>query len=121
LCRELAGGIIFALERTVARTAEFGLTLLPPFAAGVSSRGSTMALLAPPPAPPRVAVDDHDGLKRLRFRLWQILASAVTALVTIWLCTFGPIPAILALMVAKHVLVAILLMGLGVDGPRSGR
>jgi len=66
-------------------------------------------------------VGDNDGLKRLRFRLVQILASTVTALVTIWLCTFGPIPAILALMVAKHVLVAILVMGLGVDAPRPGR
>jgi hypothetical protein len=51
----------------------------------------------------------------------QVLASTVTALVTIWLCTFGPIPAILALMVAKHILVAILVMGLGVDAPPAGR
>ncbi len=80
-----------------------------------------MALLAPPPSPPRVAIGDNDGLKRLRFRLLQLLASAITVLVTIWLCTLGPIPAILALMTAKHVLVAILLMGLGVDAPRAGR
>jgi hypothetical protein len=31
----------------------------------------------------------------------------------------GPIPAILALLVAKHVLVAILVMGLGVDASRA--
>jgi hypothetical protein len=74
-----------------------------------------MALLAPPPAPPRVALDDNDDLKRFRFRLTQLVATAVTVLVTAWLCTFGPIPAIIALMVAKHVLVAILVMGLGVD------
>jgi hypothetical protein len=80
-----------------------------------------MSLLAPPPSPPRVAIGDNDGLKRLRFRLLQILASAITVLVTIWLCTLGAIPAILALMTAKHVLVAILLMGLGVDAPRAGR
>jgi hypothetical protein len=80
-----------------------------------------MALLAPPPAPPRIAVGDNDGLKRLRFRLFQLLASLITVLVTVWLCTLGPIPAILALMTAKHVLVAILLMGLGVDAPRAGR
>jgi hypothetical protein len=80
-----------------------------------------MALLAPPPSPPRVAIGDNDGLKRLRFRLLQILASAITVLITIWLCTLGAIPAILALMTAKHVLVAILLMGLGVDAPRAGR
>jgi hypothetical protein len=78
-----------------------------------------MSLLAPPPAPPRVATDDNDGLKRVRLRLVQILASLVTVVVTTWLCTLGPIPAILALMTAKHVLVAILVMGLGVDAPRS--
>jgi hypothetical protein len=66
-------------------------------------------------------VGDNDGLKRLRFRLLQILASTVTGLVTVWLCTYGPIPAILALLVAKHVLVAIVLMGLGVDAPPTAR
>jgi hypothetical protein len=74
-----------------------------------------MALLAPPPRTPRIALDDNDDLKRLRLRMAQILATIVTVLVTAWLCTFGAIPAILALMVAKHILVAILVMGLGVD------
>jgi hypothetical protein len=80
-----------------------------------------MALLAPPPAPPRVTTDedDYDRLKRVRLRLLQILASLITVVVTAWLCTLGPIPAILGLMTAKHVLVAILVMGLGVDAPRS--
>ena len=32
--------------------------------------------------------------------------------VTVWVCLLGPIPAIIALVVAKHVLVAILMMGL---------
>jgi hypothetical protein len=80
-----------------------------------------MALLAPPPAPPRVATDDNDGLRRLRLRLAQVVATAITVLATTWLCTLGPIPAILALMVAKHILVAILVMGLGVDAPPAGR
>jgi hypothetical protein len=53
-------------------------------------------------------------------RLLQIMASLVTVLVTAWLCTLGPIPAILGLMTAKHVLVAILVMGLGVDAPADG-
>jgi hypothetical protein len=79
-----------------------------------------MALLAPPPSPPRVAVDDNDGLRRVRLRLTQIMATAITVLATTWLCTLGPIPAILALMVAKHILVAILVMGLGVDAPSGG-
>lgn len=76
-----------------------------------------MALLAPPPAPPRVALGGNDDLKRIRFRLMQVLWTAVTVIVTAWLCTLGAVPAVLALLVAKHVLVAILVMGLGVDAP----
>ena len=76
-----------------------------------------MALLAPPPSPPRVAQGDHDGLRRVHLRLWQITLSAVTVFLTAWCCTLGALPAIIALMIAKHVLVAILLVGLGVDAP----
>jgi hypothetical protein len=68
-----------------------------------------------------VAVGDNDDLKRLRLRLRQLLATTLTVLATAWVCTLGAIPAILALMVAKHVLVAILVMGMGVDAPRGGR
>lgn len=75
-----------------------------------------MAVLAPPPAPPHIGVTDHDGLHRFRQRVFQVMASIVTVLVTAWICTYGPIPAILALMVAKHILVAILIWGLDVDG-----
>lgn len=78
-----------------------------------------MAGLAPPPRTPRIGLDDNDDLKRLRLRMTQILATIVTVLITGWLCTFGAIPAILALMTAKHVLVAILVMGLGVDARRA--
>jgi hypothetical protein len=74
-----------------------------------------MIQMAPPNCPPRVALGDGDGLARVRFRLWQILWTAATVGVTAWICTFGWIPAILALLAAKHVLVAILVMGLGVD------
>ncbi len=77
-----------------------------------------MALFAPPPRTPRIALDDNDDLKHLRLRLTQIMVSILTVLVTAWLCTFGAISAILALMVAKHILVAILVMGLGVDAQR---
>ncbi|MHB1422050.1 MAG: hypothetical protein ACYC3I_02405 [Gemmataceae bacterium] len=80
-----------------------------------------MALLAPPPRSPRIAVGDNDDLKRLRLWMTQIMATIVTVLATAWLCTFGAIPAILALMTAKHILVAILVMGLGVDAQRSER
>lgn len=78
-----------------------------------------MALLAPPPRTPRIALDDNDDLRRLRLRMAQILATIITVLATAWLCTFGAIPAILALMVAKHILVAVLVMGLGVDAQRA--
>lgn len=78
-----------------------------------------MALLAPPPRPPRVALGENDGLRRVHYRLWQIVMSMLTVFVTAWFCTLGPLPAILALCIAKHILVAILLMGLGVDAPEG--
>jgi hypothetical protein len=74
-----------------------------------------MATLAPPPAPPRVATGDDDRAKKLRLRLTQTMATLVTLLITAWVCSLGAIPAIIALVTAKHVLVAILLMGMGVD------
>jgi hypothetical protein len=80
-----------------------------------------MALLAPPPRTPRIALDDNDDLRHLRLRLTQIMTAIITVMVTAWVCTFGAIAAILALMVAKHILVAILVMGLGVDEQRAGR
>jgi hypothetical protein len=80
-----------------------------------------MASLAPPPAPPRIGLDDNGGLRRVRLRLTQVIATAVTIVGTAWLCTLGVIPAILSIMVAKHVLVAILLMGLGPSAPLTDR
>jgi hypothetical protein len=71
-----------------------------------------------PPGPPLVALADRGGSDRLRMRLHQISLSAVTVLVTGWCVTLGAIPAIISLSVAKHILVAILVMGLGVDEPR---
>jgi hypothetical protein len=62
--------------------------------------------------PPRVTVADYDGLERVHFRLWQIMVTAVTVLFTGWCFTLGPVPAIIAIMVAKHVLVAVLVMGM---------
>ena len=75
-----------------------------------------MAVLAPPPAPPVISHSDNDGLRRFQRRVFQILASILTVLATGWVCTYGAIPAILALMVAKHILVAILIWALDVDG-----
>jgi hypothetical protein len=54
-------------------------------------------------------------------RVTQVVATLVTVLLTAWCCTLGAIPAIIALSVAKHVLVAVLVMGLGVDAPRVGK
>jgi hypothetical protein len=66
-----------------------------------------------------VALADGDGLDRFRFRLYQLWWTVLTVLVTAWFITLGPIPAILALVTAKHVLVAILLMGMGVGTGRQ--
>jgi hypothetical protein len=78
-----------------------------------------MAVLAPPPAPPHVVPGGDDDKRRLRMRVTQVMATMATLLGTAWVCSLGPIPAILALAVAKHVLVAILIMGIGVDAPKS--
>jgi hypothetical protein len=74
-----------------------------------------MALFTRPPRPPRVALGENDRLRHVR--LLQIEASAITIWLTVWCCTLGAIPAIIALMVAKDVLVAILAMGLGLAAP----
>lgn len=72
-----------------------------------------------PPCPPTVALADQGGQDRLRLRLHQVTLSAVTVLVTAWCVTLGTVPAVISLSIAKHILVAILAMGLGVDQPRN--
>jgi hypothetical protein len=74
-----------------------------------------MSFLAPPKRPLQVALDDHGDRGRFRLRLWMLSATTLTVVVTAWLCTYGVIASVLSLAVAKHVLVAILGMGLGVD------
>ena len=78
-----------------------------------------MVLMAPPRSPIRVALADDDRHGRLRLRMRQVGLSVLTVLITTWFVMLGPTPAILALVTAKHVLVAILAMGLGVDAPRT--
>jgi hypothetical protein len=62
-----------------------------------------------------VAVADDDGINRVRFRLWQVMVTAVTVLATAWCFTLSPVLGIIALMVAKHVLVAVLVMGMDLE------
>jgi hypothetical protein len=66
-----------------------------------------------------VGVDDDGRLKRVHFRIRQIVMATVTVLVTAYFVTLGPVLAVLSLMIAKHVLVAILVAGLGVDAARQ--
>jgi hypothetical protein len=68
-------------------------------------------------APPREARYGNDGSNSIHFRLWQLSLTLLTVLITAWLITLGPIPGVIAVVTAKHVLVAILVMGLGVDAP----
>jgi hypothetical protein len=70
-----------------------------------------MQSVAPPPKNPVIALDEKPG-GRMHLRMKQLFYTAITVFLTAWFCTMGVIPAILALVVAKHVLVAILAMGL---------
>ena len=70
-----------------------------------------MQSVAPPPKTPVIALDEKPG-GRMHLRMKQLFYTAITVFLTAWFCTMGVIPAILALVVAKHVLVAILAMGL---------
>lgn len=76
-------------------------------------------MIVPPDAPPRVALARDDGFQRLRVRTCQVSVSALTILGTAWCFTLGWAPGIIATMFAKHILVAILVWGLGVDEPRE--
>jgi len=60
-------------------------------------------------APPGAAGD------RLRLRLCQFELATLTILATAWLATLGPLVAIAAVLVAKHVLVGVVMAGLGGD------
>lgn len=77
-----------------------------------------MALMAPPRSPFIVTLAD-DGGNQLQLRLFQLTLTFITVVVTTWFVMLGPISAIIALAFAKHVLVAILVMGLGVDAKQA--
>jgi len=76
-------------------------------------------LSSPPRSPAAVALADGDGLRRAHFRIWQWGMSMATVLITVWFMTLGAIPGIIAIVVAKHVLVAILVAGLGIDASKK--
>lgn len=67
-----------------------------------------------PPTTSLIAVEDR-GPDRIRLRLKQLSWTTLTVGATAWFCTMGPIQGILAIAVAKHILVAILVMGVGLD------
>lgn len=69
-------------------------------------------IIAPPPVAPLARLSDGRPLQRVHFRLWQILMTAVTILITGWLFTIHIAAGIIALFFAKHMLVAILAAGL---------
>jgi len=71
-----------------------------------------MAQLTPPTLPPTVTAGDDESRQRLQFRLWQMGMATLTVLTAVWLTTFGWVAAVLAWVVAKHILVALLMMGL---------
>ena len=67
--------------------------------------------IAPPRTPAPVATGGNDGSRRLQLRLQKISLSTLTVAATAWCITLGPIPAVLSCAVAKHLLVAFLIMG----------
>ncbi len=72
--------------------------------------------ILPPKAEPET---DEVPPNHVHFRLWQIVISAATVVLTGWFFTLNPFAGIIAVFVAKHVLVAILAAGLA--PPRRGR
>jgi hypothetical protein len=70
-----------------------------------------MATMTPPPVQ-QVTAGGDDRRERLQFRLWQLCMSTLTILAAVWFTMYGTLAAILAWVVAKHILVAILMMGL---------
>ena len=72
-----------------------------------------MPTVVPPQSP--FARSPGGGRPSLHLRLWMLGVTTASILATAWLCTLGPLPAILALVVEKHVLVALLIMRLDAD------
>ena len=58
-------------------------------------------------------------VQTIRLQLRFLLPLIAVVIATAWLISLGPIPGIIAVFTAKHVLVAIYVMGIGVDKPRE--
>jgi hypothetical protein len=71
----------------------------------------SMNTTSPPRSPALVGTGGNGGSRRLQLRLQKIVFSVLTVIATAWCITLGPVPAVLACAVAKHVLVAVLVMG----------
>ncbi len=70
-----------------------------------------MARSIPPESP--LFSGDGGQLERLRFRLWQVMITILTIAGTVWIMLLGvPILSITAIALAKHILVALLVMGM---------
>lgn len=81
-----------------------------------------MTTVAPPPHQPAVVrLGDNSPLRRVHFRLWQILMTAITVLVTAWLFRISIAAGIVALFFAKHVLVAVLAAGLSLPPAQNSQ
>ncbi|MGE3803470.1 MAG: hypothetical protein AB7K24_02220 [Gemmataceae bacterium] len=78
-----------------------------------------MAVIAPPRKPPFIALDDGDGMRRIQQGLFLLGWTAATVFLNAWLFTVDLAAGILGLVVAKHVLVAVLVKGLGIDENRA--
>lgn len=86
-------------------------------AAALGLTSKWMVTRTPPPATALVGCEEP-GPDRLGLRLKQLSWTTATVAAAAWFCTFGPLACVLSIAVAKHVLVAILVMG--ADDGRSG-
>ena len=66
-------------------------------------------LITPPPSDAARLAELN---RRFRFRLWQMIVTMVTLILTFWFFTLGVVFGIAFLFLAKHILVGVLAAGL---------
>src|SRR5262245_58551158 len=106
---ELTRGRGLDLFLHVARAVLTRVTISP----NISAR--RLGLMDRSPIPPCSGHGPERRRTWLRLRLWQVEVVALVVLAAGWFVSLGPIPAILALLTAKHVLVAVLIAGLDLE------